>query len=59
CSVTRTGQRAGLGSDIVATHRWVLRPLHRCIILFRQSLDQNDNAGLVAGVVATTSRAIT
>ncbi|WP_165481515.1 hypothetical protein [Xanthomonas oryzae] len=64
---TRTRQPAGreigiyidIGFDIAAAHCRVLRPLHRFIVIFRQSVDQNDNAGLVAGVVITTSNQIT
>ncbi|URQ81601.1 hypothetical protein IXO675_010810 [Xanthomonas oryzae pv. oryzae] len=68
---TRTRQPAGreigigiyididIGFDIAAAHCRVLRPLHRFIVIFRQSVDQNDNAGLVAGVVITTSNHIT
>ncbi|MGX8293366.1 hypothetical protein [Xanthomonas oryzae] len=48
-----------IGFDIAAAHCRVLRPLHRFIVIFRQSVDQNDNAGLVAGVVITTSNHIT
>ncbi|UNE64868.1 hypothetical protein [Xanthomonas oryzae] len=66
---TRTRQPAGreigigiyidIGFDIAAAHCRFLRPLHRFIVIFRQSVDQNDNAGLVAGVVITTSNQIT
>ncbi|MCL1499127.1 hypothetical protein M3O57_06840 [Xanthomonas nasturtii] len=58
---TRARQTTGIsfGFDIHAAHRWILRQLHRFIVLFGQSVDQNDNAGLMAGVVVATSSAIT